>query len=69
MTHELLVKYADRWNWDYIIDRYHDESITFNEDFLEKYGEYISASELTGSRLWDCIIEQRMKSLKKKILA
>lgn len=35
MTHELLIKYADRWNWAYIIDRYGDDSITYNEEFLE----------------------------------
>ena len=69
MTHELLIKYADRWNWAYIIDRYGDNSITLNEEFLEKYGEYIPASELGGSRLWDCIIEQRIKVLKKAILS
>ena len=69
MTHELLIKYADRWNWAYIIDRYGDDSITYNEEFLEKYGEYIPASELGGSKLWDCIIEKRIKALKQEILA
>ena len=69
MTHELLIKYADRWYWAYIIDRYGDDSIIYNEEFLEKYGEYIPASELGGSRLWDRIIEQRIKALKKEILS
>lgn len=69
MTDELLVKYADRWNWAYIIDRFGDEAITFNEDFLERYGEYILGSDLYGSRLWDCIIEQHMKAIKKEILS
>lgn len=69
MTHELLIKYADRWNWAYIIDRYGDDSITYNEKFLEKYGDYISASELGGSKLWDNIIEHRIKAIKKKILS
>ena len=69
MTHELLIKYADRWNWAYIIDRYGDDSITYNEEFLERYGEYIPASELGGSKLWDCIIEKRIKALKQEILA
>lgn len=69
MTHELLIKYADRWNWAYIIDRYGDDSITYNEEFLERYGEYIPASELGDSKLWDCIIEKRIKALKQEILA
>lgn len=69
MTDELLVKYADRWNWAYIIDRFNDEAIVFNEDFLERSGEYILASDLSGSRLWDCIIEQHMKNIKKEILS
>lgn len=69
MTHELLIKYADRWHWAYIIDRYGDDSITYNEEFLERYGEYIPASELGGSKLWDCIIEKRIKALKQEILA
>ena len=64
-----LIKYADRWNWAYIIDRYGDDSITYNEEFLEKYGDYISASELGGSKLWDNIIEHRIKAIKKKILS
>ena len=64
-----VIKYADRWNWAYIIDRYGDDSITYNEEFLERYGEYIPASELGGSKLWDCIIEKRIKALKQEILA
>ena len=43
--------------------------ITYNEEFLEKYGDYISASELGGSKLWDNIIEHRIKAIKKKILS
>ena len=35
----------------------------------EKYGDYISASELGGSKLWDNIIEHRIKAIKKKILS
>ena len=69
MTHELLIKYADRWHWAYIIDRYGNDTITYNEEFLERYGEYIPASELGGSKLWDCIIEKRIKALKQEILA
>lgn len=69
MTHELLSKYADRWQRAYIIDGYGDDAITFNEEFLEKYGEYIPASELCCSRLWTRIIEQRSKALKQVILS
>ena len=43
--------------------------ITYNEEFLEKYGDYISASEQGGSKLWDNIIEHRIKAIKKKILS
>ena len=35
-------------------------------EFLEKYGDYISASELGGSKLWDNIIEHRIKAIKKE---
>ena len=52
-----------------IIDRYGDDSITYNEEILEKYGDYISASELGGSKLWDNIIEHLIKAIKKKILS
>ena len=62
------MKYADRWHWSNIINQY-DDAITFNEVFLEKFGEYIPASELGRSQLWYNLIEQRIKALKQAILS
>lgn len=66
---ELLMKYADRWNWSNIINRHGNDAINFNEEFLEKFGEYIPVSELGRSQLWYNIIEQRKKALQQAILS
>ena len=64
LTHELLEKYADKWNWEEIIDRYncslYDEK---GIEFYERYKDYIPASKLQNSRLWNEIVNQQKKQL------
>ena len=70
LTHELLEKYADKWNWEEIIDRYncslYDEK---GIEFYEKYNDYIPASKLQNSRLWNEIVNQQKKQLIGEITA
>ena len=70
LTHELLEKYADKWNWEEIIDRYncslYDEK---GIEFYEKYKDYIPASKLQNSRLWNEIVNQQKKQLIGEITA
>lgn len=79
-TKSLLEKFKHRLDWHELTSNSSTllftednietfDSVTYNEEFLEKYGDYISASELGGSKLWDNIIEHRIKAIKKKILS
>ena len=67
LTCELLDKFIERWDWREIIGRWDD--VLFNEGFLERYKDYIPASELQHSRLWDKIVEKRKIQLARQIAA
>ena len=70
MTHELLEKFADYWNWEEIIDRYSNN--LFDEkgiDFYERYKDRIPAAKLQSSRLWNEIVSQQVKQLTAEITA
>ena len=67
LTRELLDKFIERWDWRVIIGRWDD--VLFDEDFLERYKEYIPASELLDSRLWNKIVEKRKTQLANQIAA
>ena len=67
MTCELLDKFIEHWDWRRIIDRWEDA--LFDEDFLERYKEYIPASELQHSHLWYKIVEKRKMQLANQIAA
>lgn len=65
-----LEKYADSMDWEKIISRW--DCKLFDEsgiDFYEKFREYISASKLQGSYLWDEMVEQQKKSLIREIIS
>ena len=65
-----LEKYADSMDWEKIISRWDCE--LFDEsgiDFYEKFREYIPASNLQGSYLWDEMVEQQKKSLIREIIS
>ena len=65
-----LEKYADSMDWEKIISRW--DCKLFDEsgiDFYEKFREYIPASKLQGSYLWDEMVEQQKKSLIREIIS
>ena len=68
-TEELLEKYADKWDWEQIIDWYHDNSLYSKKaiEFYEKYKDYIPVSKLQNTCLWRNIVEQRSKQLAAEI--
>ena len=64
LTFEFLDKYADRLDWEKIIS--HWNCSLYNEkgiEFYEKYKDFIAASTLQNTRLWDEIVCQRKKQL------
>ena len=64
ITPQLLEKYADRWDWEQIIDHCSDELYEDRGiDFYEKYKDYIPASKLQNTRLWEDIVSQRKNQL------
>lgn len=57
-SYELIEKYADRWDWSALISNYNINEL-LNEDFLNRFGDYIPAHSLQQSLLWDNIVEKR----------
>ena len=59
-----LEKYVDYLDWEEFISRWGNS--LFDEcgiDFYEKFREYIPASKLQGSKLWNEMVAQQKKSL------
>ena len=67
VSYELIDRFIARWDWRDLINRYDDE--LFGRDFLERYKEYIPASVLQDSRLWNRIVEQRKWQIAREITA
>lgn len=68
LTPALLEQFADYWDWSEIIDRYRQDEL-YSMEFLEKFKDYIPASALQRSRLWDKLVEDEKKQLKIRILS
>ncbi len=71
VTHELLAKFADRWDWAAVIDNYGNQNIFNNSaiNFFELYKDHIPVSRLQGTCLWREIIDQQKNLLIKEITA
>ena len=68
LTPALLEQFVDYWDWSEIIDSYGRDEL-YSMEFLEKYHDYIPASALQRSRLWDKLVEDEKKQLKIRILS
>ncbi|WP_239473459.1 hypothetical protein [Bacteroides gallinaceum] len=68
LTPALLEQFAEYWDWSEIIDCYNRDDL-YSMEFLEKYQDYIPASALQRSRLWDKLVEDEKKQLKIRILS
>ena len=77
ITSELLDKYADKWDWEVIINNwngnyYHGSNLWSKStaiEFYERYKEYIPGEKLQDSMLWRCMIYERKKQLFTEITA
>lgn len=68
LTHALLEQFIDYWDWNEVIDSYCRRDL-YGIEFLEKYQDYIPASTLQNSCLWDEMIEEEKNNLKTQILS
>ena len=71
LTDELLMTYADRWNWTKVINRYRSNGLFDAKgiSFYEKYREYIPESKVQDSSLWREIVEQTKAQIVDTIIA
>lgn len=71
LTDELLMTYADRWNWTKVINRYRSNALFDAKgiSFYEKYREYIPESKVQDSSLWREIVEQTKAQIVDTIIA
>lgn len=80
LTYELVDKYIDRWDWSALINQnqntpgfrfdYLKEKMVFlNEDFFERYKQYIPVDKLENSGLWVCLVEQEKEAIMKKMIS
>lgn len=58
-------KMADYIDWKTLIDTYRDD---LSPDFLKEFEDRIPASALKGSRLWDCIVEEKAARIREEIV-
>lgn len=63
---ELIEKYADRWDWSAIITNYEIKEY-LNEDFLNRFYDYISTCDLRHSFLLDNLVKARKEKIIKEI--
>jgi hypothetical protein len=54
---------ADCINWKEIVNRYERHNV-FGSVFFDRFAEYIPASALKGSRLWNALVELRQYLMK-----
>jgi hypothetical protein len=71
ISHQLLEKFIDKWDWEAIISYYGENlySKTTAIEFYERYKEYIPASQLQDSSLWNKIVYQRKLQILAEITA
>ena len=61
---ETIEAMADYINWKELVNRY-DRHDIFGSAFLSRFAEYIPASALKGSRLWNALVTEKEIELQK----
>lgn len=70
LTFDFLDKYADRLDWEEIINRWHCSLYTEKGiEFYERYKDFIPASKLQNTSLWNEIVNEWKKQLMAEITA
>lgn len=68
-SYELIDKFLHKWNWEKLINNYSaGKLIPFSEEFLNRYKDHIPILKLHNSYLWDCIINEQIENIHRKIL-
>lgn len=68
-TEAIIEKYADLLNWKKLINNYHmmrSDELNLTE-FVEKYQDRIPGSEFKDSRLWNELVSEREKAIRRNI--
>lgn len=61
---ELIDRFIEYWDWDTLINNYELEDLNLlNRGFLEKYRQYIPESKLKDSRLWNYLLDEKVRKL------
>ena len=70
LSYDLVDKFIDRWDWEKLINRswYHESCDLYSIDFFNRYAKYIPMENIENSNLWEAIVEEEEKSIKKEIL-
>ena len=55
---------ADSIDWKELVNRY-DRHNVFGFEFFDRFAEYIPASALKGSKLWNALVDEKMRELQK----
>ena len=69
-NYEIIDRFINKWNWAKLINNHRaSKDVPFDEKFLNRYGNHIPTfALLNGSRLWICIIKDRVQKLSSKII-
>lgn len=68
-TDRLIERFADNWDWSRLINNRWGMEHLYTKEFLDKYSQYIPASELQESELWERIVELKVVELVSTTLA
>ena len=61
---ETIEVMADYINWKELVNRY-DRHNVFGSAFFDRFAEYIPASALKDSQLWNALVDEKIKALQK----
>lgn len=69
LTEAIIEKYADLLNWKKVIDNWQvmDSNRINLSQFVEKYQDRIPSSEFKNSRLWNELVSEKEKDIKRSI--
>ena len=61
---ETIEAMADCINWKELVNRY-DRHNVFGSAFFDRFAEYIPASALKDSQLWNALVDEKIKALQR----
>ncbi|MDH8701255.1 asparagine synthetase B (glutamine-hydrolyzing) [Dysgonomonadaceae bacterium PH5-43] len=67
-SYGIIDAFVNKWDWEELINNGYRLDHIYNENFLSKYNQYIPASDLQSSELWQKIVELKTDELTATIL-